>query len=105
MNYEVISLISETETKDKFGVTQLTPTSTDIFAKVDTVGAKEFFNAGNTGIKPVFKFSEVKPDEYHGEQIIEYNGNRYSVYRTYRAREDALELYVERKAGTVVNES
>lgn len=38
--------------------------------------------------------------DYDGEPIVEYNGQRYSVYRTYIGRDDTIELYVERKGGS-----
>lgn len=38
--------------------------------------------------------------DYNGEDIVEIDGNRYSVYRTYRAKADEIELYLEKKAGS-----
>ena len=38
--------------------------------------------------------------EREDEEIVEYNGKTYSVYRTYLKRSDQIELYVERKGGT-----
>lgn len=37
--------------------------------------------------------------DYNGEDTILYNGKAYGVYRTYHAKTDVLELYVERKGG------
>lgn len=37
--------------------------------------------------------------DYQGEQIAVVDGVRYGVYRTYRAKNETLELYLERKAG------
>jgi hypothetical protein len=37
--------------------------------------------------------------DYAGEKIVEYNGTRYTIYRTYQARNDLIELYVERREG------
>ena len=33
--------------------------------------------------------------DYEGEKIVEYQGKRYAVYRTYLGRDDTLELYVQ----------
>jgi hypothetical protein len=38
--------------------------------------------------------------DYEDEPIVEYNGKRYSVYRTFFGKTDSIELYVERKGGT-----
>lgn len=40
--------------------------------------------------------------DYSGEEEILYNGKAYGVYRTYKAKTDVLELYVERKGGVNV---
>ena len=37
--------------------------------------------------------------DYQGETRLLYNGVRYAVYRTYHARTDDLELYVQREVG------
>ena len=99
MDYDVITLVSQQYTKDKYLVQQTTPNKTNVYAKVESISQSEFFAAGNEGIKPAYKFSEVKADEYHGEKEVEYKGVSYAVYRTYRTREDVLELYVTQKVG------
>jgi hypothetical protein len=38
--------------------------------------------------------------DYNGERIVEYKGERFSIYRTYHAKTDTIELYAERKGGT-----
>ena len=38
--------------------------------------------------------------DYNGEKLLSYNGQTYSVYRTYQGKNDTIELYVERKGGT-----
>ena len=35
-----------------------------------------------------------------GETVCEYNGESFSIYRTYETDSDYIELYVERKGGT-----
>ena len=98
MNWEKIKLVSETYSKDENGVDIMTPSEKEVFARVMSISGKEFFNAGNANIKPEFKFI-VNADEYGGEKIVNYSGQKYSVYRTYRTLENSLELYVEIKEG------
>lgn len=69
-----------------------------VYANVTSVSADEWFEGGRNGLNPDLRFRMFK-FEYHGEEIIEYKGQRYAVYRTYEARNDILELYVERKQG------
>lgn len=95
----VISLVSTNQTQDAFGVWRQTETKRDVFCQVDSVTRAEFFEAGRSGLNPEFRFTLFAGD-YNGESIVIFNGKAYSVYRTYHARTDEIELYVERKGGT-----
>lgn len=95
----VISLVSTSQTQDAFGVWRQTETKRDVFCQVDSVTRAEFFEAGRSGLNPEFRFTLFAGD-YNGESIVIFNGKAYSVYRTYHARTDEIELYVERKGGT-----
>lgn len=95
----VISLLATTKSQDKFGVWQETETKRDVFCQVDSVTRAEFFEGGRNGLNPEFRFTLFYGD-YAGEQVVIYNGNPYAVYRTYHARTDEIELYVQRKGGT-----
>ena len=99
MNYELIQLVSEAYSKDEYGIDEVTETTRDVFARVDSISGREFFAAGQNDINPELKLT-VNADEYYGEKIVIVARQRYSVYRTYRVLENSLELYVERKAGT-----
>ena len=96
---DVINLIGVTRTQDEYGVWRPTQTSTQVFCHVDSISQQEFYDAGRNGLNPSFKFTMFFGD-YHDETIVEYNGNQYSVYRTYYRRDDLVELYVQRKGGT-----
>lgn len=95
----VLTLIAETKTQDANGVWNNTETATDVFGQVGSVTRNEFFEAGRNGLNPEFVFTMFFGD-YNGERTVEYNGNRYGVYRTYHGRNDTVELYAERKGGT-----
>lgn len=94
-----ISLVSITYALDDNGVRQRNETTTDVFANVQSVSANEFFEGGRAGLQPEYRFTMFRYD-YSGEPIVIYNGIRYAVYRTFIARNDTIELYVERKGGT-----
>lgn len=95
----VITLIAETTSQDQYGVWRTTETERTVFCSVDSVTANEFFEGGRNGLNPEYRMTMFNGD-YDGERVLEYNGNRYAIYRTYLRTTDTLELYVERKGGT-----
>ena len=98
---DIVTLYADTVSYDDYGVAVKTRTSRDVFCKVDSVTRAEFFEAGRAGLNPEYRITMLFM-EYNGEVIVGYNGRNYSVYRTYQAGTDIIELYVERKAGTDV---
>ena len=120
----VINLISKTRTVDSYGRQAATETSREVFAQIESVSRAEFFAAGQNGLTPAYRFI-VFTGEYQGERECEYNGVRYSIYRTYQpsayvrhdnektyegsisrntntANADRVELYASRKVGVNV---
>jgi len=69
-----------------------------VFAYVDSVSQTEFFEGSRTGLKPEVRFT-IQLCDYEDEDVIEYNGIGYKVYRTYTA-DNWIELYAERRKGT-----
>lgn len=94
-----ITLLATTKTQNAYGVWVETQTSRNVFCQVDSVTRAEFFEGGRNGLNPEFRMSMFFGD-YEGEKLLIYNGNTYSVYRTFQAKNDTIELYVERKGGT-----
>lgn len=94
---DVITLITQTITTDKYGNEEATETEKTVFCEVDSISQTEFFAAENTELNPEYKFTIFFGD-YDGQALVKFNGARYSVYRTYRTGDD-LELYTERKIG------
>lgn len=117
----IITLISKTSQKDDYGRTVPTETTRDVFAQIDSVSRAEFFAAGQNGLNPEYRFT-VFSGEYTGEREADYNGVRYSIYRTYQpsayvrhdnskthegsisrntnsGNNDRIELYASRKVG------
>lgn len=95
----VITLIGQKKTQNEYGVWESTETKRDVFCDVSSVTRAEFFDCGRNGLNPEYVFIMFYGD-YNGETIVEYNGNRYAIYRTFHARTDVIELYAERKGGT-----
>lgn len=94
----IINLIAETFTQDDIGQYVPVETSRQVFCNRKYVTRTEWFEAGRNGHQPAFCFEMFAPD-YENELIVEFEGKRYGVYRTYLAQNETIELYVEEKGG------
>lgn len=83
-------------------ITQLNSSETvqnTVFCEVQDITQSEFAAAGQKDRKPKYKFV-VWAFEYQDETEIEYNGQRLTVYRTFRRQnEEKIELYTEKRLG------
>lgn len=95
---DIVTLVGYTRTQDEFGVWRSTPSERQVFCSVDSVTRDEYFEGGRNGLNPEYRITMFFGD-YKGEDTVVYNGIVYGVYRTYHAKTDELELYVERKGG------
>lgn len=93
-------LVHQNHTKDEIGQNiSGGETLLEVFVTVNSVSRAEFFNAGRNGLTPEFVFVMPKIN-YSGEKEIQYDGKRYSIYRTFCPPEsDDIELYVKEEAG------
>lgn len=96
---DVLTLIKSTITTDTYGREISNETTREIYCRVDSISQTEFYAAANTELNPELRFVIFFGD-YEDEDICEFQGKRYAIYRTYREGDD-LELYAERKGGTV----
>ena len=97
-------LIIQTYYKDSIGQNIPIEEVTEIFCHIESVGQREFFSAGQNGINSDLKIV-TQAVNYNNQQIVEYNGERYGIYRTFRKNDsDEIELYCEMKVGIRVNE-
>lgn len=117
----VIALVAKTRQTDAYGRQQPAETTREVFAQIDSVSRAEYFAAGQNGLNPEYRFT-VFSGEYNGEREADYNGVRYSIYRTYQpsayvrhdnakthegsisrntnaGNVDRIELYASRKVG------
>jgi SPP1 family predicted phage head-tail adaptor len=100
MRDAVITLISNSYTVDDYGVRRPVSTSREVFCRIGSITRSEFYAAGRNGLNPDFMFTVFSAD-YDGEAVCEYDGKRYSIYRTYYSGTgDYTELYVQREGGT-----
>lgn len=95
---DTIRLIQTEYVRDRNGVQRPQETIREVFCQTRSVTSTEFFEGGRNGLNPKYRFTVFFAD-YEGERVCEYQGKRYAIYRTYRERNDLLELYAERQGG------
>lgn len=98
MYNEVIKLVSETATVDKYGNDIPVYTAREVFADVRSIGMREFYSAAQTDYKPECTAVLADYRDYNGEKIIIWNDEKYHLVRTYRNGRQ-LELTLERRIG------
>ena len=105
MHDEVICLIKRTPVTDASGQPvlgadgrqKIDETSREVFCRQLNIGTKEFYQASAVDRHPEAKVALPDYLEYEGETLADYNGQRYSILRTYRVGLE-LELTLERAA-------
>ena len=96
---DIVTLYADAVSYNDYGVAVKQRTSKDVYCSVRSVTRAEFFDAGRAGLNPEYQISMFFGD-YNGETLVGYKGRMYSVYRTYQAKNDTVEVYVERRTGT-----
>lgn len=70
-------------------------TRRDVFCRLQSIGQSEFYEASARDFYPEKKFVLADYLDYDDEQLIEHDGRRFRVLRTYRVGQE-LELTVTR---------
>lgn len=91
-------LVSKEFVQDEYAVQHEYISERKIYVQVNSVSGSEWFEGGRNGLNPEFRFTTSRFD-YKGEDLIRFEGKYYSIYRTYLARNDTIELYCERRKG------
>lgn len=94
---DIAFLIKKEYTKDKNGVQKVTETRRQVFCQVNSVSHAEKVDNHLNGIYSTYQLSVFKYD-YEMEEVIEYNGQRYSVYDA-NEWNDFIRLYIKREQG------
>ena len=94
----ILTLIGVTHKKDELNQYITEERRRDVFCTVHSISGAEWFDAGRSGVKAQLKVKVFAP-EYDGETIVELAGKRLAVYRSYLAKNEQMELYLEEKAG------
>ena len=80
---------------DEHGQPVMDETYRDVLCEVLSIGQKEFYAAHGTDFHPELKIKLTDYLDYNGEKLVDYDGVRYRVIRTYRVG-TALEIVLER---------
>lgn len=92
-----LTLIAQTMGEDEIGNQTPTETRKTVLCNVKSVGRNEFYSAATAGLRPSIVFV-IHGYEYDGEQVVEFEGTRYNVIRTYSTDFEEVELTCERVA-------
>lgn len=87
----VLKLIKQITGVDEYGDPTVTEATREIFCGTRSIGQKEFYQAHAVGFQPEVKFVLADYLDYDNEPIVENDGQRYRVLRTYRVGQE-LEL-------------
>jgi len=93
-----LTLIGETIEEDEIGNQRPVETRTMILCSVKSAGRNDFYSGAAAGLRPEYVFT-VHAYEYNGERVVEYEGVRYRVIRTYQTGTEEIELTAERVIG------
>lgn len=66
-------------------------TKREVYAKKKSIKRSEFYAANQNGIKADIAFI-IRIFEYEGEQLLEHNGKRYKIIRSYETSSEMIEL-------------
>ena len=91
---EVITLLGTTVSDNDIGDMVGTPSRTEVFAHVKSVGASYKLQALAVGIRPKYRFVLQDRYDYDGQEQVEYDGALYRVVDTYRGEDQSIELTV-----------
>ena len=95
MRADVIDLI--TESASAHGVhAAVTETARTVYCTVKSVTRSEFYNALNAGVQPEYVFVLALAEDYQGERVVRYKGQKFRVIRTYMTQDDGIEITCER---------
>jgi len=94
---DVIYLISKTYVQDAYGVQRESETRKRVFCSVRSASHKEKTENGLLGLNSAYSFSVFKYD-YSGEEVVEYNGQKYIVYDATEYN-DLMRLYCQSEQG------
>lgn len=93
-----VKLIKQAEALDELNQPTQIETTREIVAELRSISRAEYFQGRQGGLVPDLSFL-LSVFDYDGEKLIEYDGKRYAVYRTYETDDNNIELYAQVEGG------
>lgn len=85
--------------RDEIGqLLPVTLTRNETYCTKKSISQNEFYKAAQSDLKPQFVL-EISAFDYNSEDLVEYNGTMYQIYRTYERPDEIIELYCEMRSG------
>lgn len=81
--------------KREYAGAELKETKREVFCSLRSIGMKEFYQANASDFHPELKLVLTDHLDYENEKLVDYDGQRYRVLRTYRAGQE-LEIVLEK---------
>jgi SPP1 family predicted phage head-tail adaptor len=89
-----VDLLTIKNDVDDIGDVVETVTRNTIFCNEKSISQSEFYQAHAQGLKPQIKLV-IKVADYNKEQVVEYEGVRYRVLRTFKSSSEDIELVLD----------
>lgn len=93
----IAKLITKTYIQDDLGQFVPSTEELEILVNEKSVTRQEWADAGRLGLSAQFTL-ETASVNYSGQESIKYNGEMFSIYRTFKIG-DKIELYLTKKGG------
>lgn len=88
---DLIDLVSTEKSQNENGYPVVIETARQVFASAESVKRSEFYAGNKEGIQLAIAFV-VRCADYSGETLIDYDGKRYRLIRSYTKDGEWLEL-------------
>ena len=99
---EVVTLIPQAlQDTDPDGYPQAAPTGREVFADIKSVKRSEFWTAKQSDVEIVLTVG-VRVCDYKGERLLDYDGKRYRVERTFTPDGENIELNCSENKGAIL---
>lgn len=93
-----LTLIKQSVNEDELANQNITETRRKVLCSMKSAGRNDFYAGAVHGMKPELIFSMYQ-FEYENESIVEFQGQKYSVIRTYSTGFKEIELTCEKVIG------
>ena len=95
---KVAYLIHSRKYQDNKGVWHTDEQQRKVYCNINSITSEECDKGARQGLNPALRITMFSWD-YSNEEIVIVDNKRYTIYRTYYARNDNIDLYLQLKKG------